>query len=95
MSAYLILAVQVHDPQGHQAYRKAGPATLEAFGGNWVVRGREIAVLEGDWRPNRIVVVEFPDLDAAKRWYASDAYQAATKRREHTPTVQAVAVEAM
>jgi uncharacterized protein (DUF1330 family) len=95
MSAYLIVEIDVHDPEGHEAYKQAGPATLDAFGGKLLVRGGEMAVLEGDWQPKRLVMAEFPDLETAKRWYDSDAYQAAKKLREHTATLRVVAVEGM
>jgi len=95
MPAYLIVEIDVHDPQGHEAYKKAGPPTLDAFGGKLIVRGGEMAVLEGDWHPTRIVMAEFPDLDAAKRWYASDEYQAAKKLRENTATLRMVAVDSV
>jgi uncharacterized protein (DUF1330 family) len=93
MPAYVVTEIEVRDPEGHEAYRQAAPSTLEAFGGKIVAHGGEVAVLEGDGEPKRMVVAEFPDLDAAKRWYASDAYQAAKKLREHTATLRMVAVE--
>lgn len=95
MPAYLIVEIDVHDPEGHEAYKNAGPATLDAFGAKLIVRGGEMAVLEGDWHPKRIVVAEFPDLDAVKRWYVSDEYQAAKKLREKTATLRMVAVDSL
>lgn len=50
-------------------------ATLEPFGGRFVVHGAKVEVLEGQW-PGDIVIIAFPDLTAARAWYASPAYQA-------------------
>ena len=63
--------------------------------GRYITRGGELAVLEGDWRPKRIVVLEFEDLEAAKRWYDSPEYCEAKRLREDAPTLQAVAVEGL
>lgn len=93
MPAYLIVEMDVHDPEGHEAYRQAGPPTLIPFDGKFIVRGGEMAVLEGDWQPKRLAMAEFPDLESAKAWYASDGYQAAKKLRENTATLRIVAVE--
>lgn len=95
MPAYLIVEVEVHDPDGHEAYKEAAPPTLDAFGAKLAVLEGEVAVLEGDWQPKSIVMAQFPDLDAAKRWYASDQYQAAKKLRENTATLRMIAVESL
>jgi uncharacterized protein (DUF1330 family) len=58
-----------------------------------VARGGELAVLEGDWHPSRLVVLEFPNLEAAKRWYESETYQDAKKLREGAARLRMVAVE--
>ena len=57
------------------------------------MRGGELAVLEGEWNPARLVVLEFPDLDSAKRWYESERYQDAKKLREGAASLRMVAVE--
>jgi uncharacterized protein (DUF1330 family) len=93
MPAYLIVDIEVHDPERHEAYRAAGPATLERFGGRLIVKGGDFAVLEGNWQPKRLVMAEFPDLESAKRWYESPEYREAKKLREGTATLQMVAVD--
>jgi uncharacterized protein (DUF1330 family) len=60
-----------------------------------VVRGCELAVLEGDWDPARLVVLEFPDLEAAKRWYESAQYQKAKKLRDGAANLRMVAVQGL
>ena len=81
MPAYIIAQINVTDPQKYQEYAKlAGPAT-QMYGGRFLVRGGEKTVLEGNPPGTRIVVTEFPDVAAAKRFYNSVEYQAAREKR--------------
>jgi uncharacterized protein (DUF1330 family) len=75
MPAYLILDIHVEDPEEYAAYRERAPATLEAYGGRYLVRGGPHEVVEGDWNPERVVVVEFPSVERAREWYESPEYQ--------------------
>jgi uncharacterized protein (DUF1330 family) len=75
MAAYLILDIHVKDPEEYAAYRERAPATLEQYGGRYLVRGGPHETVEGDWNPERVVVVEFPSVERAKEWYASPEYQ--------------------
>ena len=93
MSAYLIVETDITDPEQYEQYKAASPAAIAAAGGRFVVRGGELAVLEGEWQPKRLVVVEFDDLEAAKRFYESPEYQAAIKLREGAARLNMVAVE--
>jgi len=93
MPAYVIVETEIHDPEQYEQYKAASPAAVAGGGGRFVVRGGELAVLEGDWEPTRLVVLEFEDLDAAKRWYASAEYQAAKQLREGAASLRMVAVE--
>jgi uncharacterized protein (DUF1330 family) len=82
MAAYLIADIQVTDPASYDGYRPLAAASIERFGGRFVVRGGKIDLLEGGPEPERIVVIEFPDADTARRWYQSDEYQKALKIRQ-------------
>ena len=73
MPAYVIAETDIHDPDQYERYKDAVPAALAAHGGRFVARGGELAVLEGDWDPKRLVVLEFDDLEAAKRFYLACA----------------------
>ncbi len=95
MSAYVIVETDVHDPEQYERYKAAAPASVAAGGGRFVARGGELAVLEGDWRPPRLVVLEFPDLDAARRWYDSTEYGEARRLREGAATLRMVAVQGL
>ena len=93
MPAYVIVETDVHDPEQYEQYKAASPGAVHSGGGRFVVRGGELAVLEGDWTPSRLVVLEFPDLEAAKAFYESDEYQAAIKLREGAANLRMVAVQ--
>jgi uncharacterized protein (DUF1330 family) len=93
MAAYLILDIHVKDPEEYAAYRERAPATLEAYGGRYLVRGGEHEVVEGDWDPERVVVVEFPSVERAREWYASPEYQEIVDMRKRAAPSQCVLVE--
>jgi uncharacterized protein (DUF1330 family) len=90
--AYVIVEADVHDPEAYKAYMAESPGAIAAGGGRFVVRGGETVTLEGDWHPTRVVVLEFEDLDAARRWYESDRYQAVRKLREGRADLKMIAV---
>ena len=93
MPAYVIVETDIHDPEQYERYREASPGAVAAGGGRFVARGGELAVLEGDWQPSRVVILEFPDLETAKRWYESEEYQEAKKLRDGAANLRMVAVE--
>ena len=93
MPAYIIVDSDVTDPERYEQYKAATPAAVAAGGGRFLARGGEVVVLEGEWQPSRVVVLEFEDLAAAKRWYESQAYQEAKKLREGAASFQMVAVQ--
>jgi uncharacterized protein (DUF1330 family) len=93
MPAYVIVETDISDPEQYEQYKAASPAAVAAGGGRFVVRGGETAVFEGDWDPARLVVLEFPDLETARRWYASESYQETKKLREGAARLNVVAVE--
>ena len=95
MPAYVIVETEVYDPEQYGQYQAASPDAVHAGGGRFVVRGGELAVLEGDWNPSRLVVLEFPDLEAAKRWYDSPTYQEAKRLREGAANLRRVAVQGL
>jgi uncharacterized protein (DUF1330 family) len=93
MPAYVIVETDITDPEQYEQYKAATPAAVAAGGGRFLARGGEHAVLEGDWHPSRLVVLEFEDLEAAKRWYESEAYQAAKRLREGAANFRMIAVQ--
>jgi uncharacterized protein (DUF1330 family) len=93
MAAYVIVQTDITDPERYEQYKAASPPAIAAGGGRFLVRGGELVVLEGDWQPTRLVVLEFEDLAAAQRWYESEIYQEAKKLREGAAHLRMVAVQ--
>jgi uncharacterized protein (DUF1330 family) len=75
MKAYLIATETVKDEAMFGKYRQEVMKTLAAFGGQFIVRGGNLTVLEGEWPHPRLVVIEFPSRAAAEDWYKSPDYQ--------------------
>lgn len=75
MKAYAIVQETVKDQAMFDTYRSGVVATLEPFGGKFVVRGGRLTIVEGEWPHPRVVVIEFPSRQAAEDWYKSPAYQ--------------------
>lgn len=90
MPAYLIARVQVHDQDEYMKYALKSKPAIEAFGGKILVRGGEKNILEGEDSSNRVVIVEFKDMETVKAWYDSDQYQKARSIR--TPVSDATFV---
>ncbi|MBM3117908.1 DUF1330 domain-containing protein [Jeongeupia naejangsanensis] len=76
MPAYVIATVDVHDAVAYAPYAERSPATIAAHGGRYLVRNGPKQLLEGQLPGARIVVLEFPSVEHAQRWYDSDAYRA-------------------
>jgi uncharacterized protein (DUF1330 family) len=74
MAAYVIVDVDVTDPVAFERYRKEIGENVTAFGGRFLVRGGATEVLEGEWTPKRLVILEFPTMAKAKAWYGSPEY---------------------
>jgi uncharacterized protein (DUF1330 family) len=74
MPAYVIADVEVADPDAYAGYTARVPDSIARHGGRFLVRGGAVEQLEGEWRPGRLVVIEFPDMDALKAWWDSDEY---------------------
>ena len=93
MSAYVVADVEVTDPVGFEEYRLAVAATIEKYGGTYLARGGNVDVREGDWAPKRIVVLQFPDVATAKRWYESDDYAPLIALRQRSANTRVLIVE--
>jgi len=93
MPAYVIADLDVTDPVGFEEYRKVVPATIEKYGGRYLVRGGAMETLEGDWPWKRVVVLEFPSLEQAKRWYNSEDYRDPKALRFKTAKTKVILVD--
>jgi len=93
MSAYVVVQVDVTDPVRYEDYKKMVPESLAKFGGRFVVRGGRTETLEGSWAPKRFVMVEFPDMERARAWWASAEYAEAKALRQATSSTEMIVVE--
>ena len=75
MAAYVLAEVEVTNPDGYKEYTAQVPATIARYGGRFLVRGGASEALEGDWPKIRRVIIEFPDVETAKRWWNSPEYE--------------------
>ncbi len=82
MSAFILVEVDIHNMEVYEDYKKLTPGSLEPFGGKFVIRGLPVEALEGEWKHDRLVLLEFPNRDKALEWYNSETYQKAKKIRE-------------
>ena len=92
-SAYIIANVDVKNPQQYEEYRRLSTIAMKAHGTEVCVRGGQIHVLEGDWAPDRLVLLKFPSVEQARKFYDSTEYGAARKAREGIAVMRMVLVE--
>ena len=93
MPAYMIVEVETTDEALMAEYRKHTPGLIAQFGGKFIVRGGKTTCLEGDWRPPRLVVIEFPDMASLERFYHSPEYKPVLAMRLKAGNCRAIAVE--
>ena len=95
MPAYVIVDVKINNHEDYEEYKKLTPASITAYDGKFIVRGGKTETLEGDWDPERIVVLEFPTVERAKEWWASEMYAPAKQIRQRTASTQMIVVEGL
>ena len=82
MPAYVIAEVEITNPEGYKEYSAMVPATIQQHGGRFLARGGRAQALEGDWPERRRVIIEFPSVEAARKWWDSPEYQKAKALRQ-------------
>ena len=95
MSAYVIVEIDIVDPAGYEEYKKLAGATVEKYGGKYVIRGGAVETLEGNWKPNRIVVLQFDSMQRAKEWLNCEEYREPRKMRHRTAKTKMIVVESV
>ena len=95
MAAYVIANIDVKDPVRYQDYIKMSPVSIAKFGGRFVARGGKTEVLEGAWVPKRLVLLEFPSVERAREWWASDEYAPAKALRQATSSGELIVLEGL
>ncbi|HWE46258.1 MAG TPA: DUF1330 domain-containing protein [Caulobacteraceae bacterium] len=93
MKGYVVAMVEVNDPAAYEAYRSRTADVIAQYGGRFIVRGGQVEVREGEFRRNRLVVLEFPSLDAARTFYDSPEYQAILPLRTRAAEADLLLVE--
>ena len=95
MPAYVIADVEVTNPELFEEYRELVPATVEAFGGKYIVRGGDSEVVEGDWTPSRTVIIEFESFEQAKAWHSSEMYAGPKQMRIDSTNSSVIIVDGL
>jgi uncharacterized protein (DUF1330 family) len=95
MSAYIIADVDVTDPQQYEQYKVLSSKAIAAHGAEICIRGGAVEVLEGAWSPSRIVLLKFPNGEAARAFYDSAEYQLARQARAGAATMRMIAVQGL
>ncbi len=95
MAAYVIVQIEIHDPTTYERYKELAPPSIAQYGGRYIARGGTTETLEGAWRPSRLVILEFPDMDAARAWWASPEYAEAKALRNAAARSEMLAVQGL
>ena len=95
MAAYVIVQVEVKDPVRYDDYKAMVPPSIAQYGGRFLVRGGKTHTMEGDWAPQRFVLVEFPSVEQARAWWASPEYAEAKALRQATADSQLIIAEGL
>jgi uncharacterized protein (DUF1330 family) len=93
MAAYLVVQIDVKDQSEFEKYKVMAAPAISAYGGKYLVRGGAITVLEGDWKPERFVIVEFESAERARQWWNSKEYEEAKNLRQRIATTRMILVE--
>lgn len=93
MPAYLVVNIEVNDRAGYERYKSSVEASIAQYGGRYLARGGPVDVLEGNWEPRRLVIVEFADAARAKQWWESAEYAGPKAIRHATARTEMIVVE--
>jgi uncharacterized protein (DUF1330 family) len=95
MSAYVVVDIEINDPSTYEEYKRLAPPSIAQFGGRYIARGGQTEILEGNWQPKRLVLLEFPTIEQAKAWWASTEYADAKAMRHRSAVTNMVVVEGL
>ena len=93
--AYIIAQASVTNPEQYEGYKALAGAAVSKYGGKYIVRGGATHLLEGDWAPPRLVILEFDSVEQAKRFYDSPEYRAAREQRLGAAQMNMLVVEGL
>ena len=93
MPAFVVVDISIHDPVTYERYKTMAPTSIFQYGGRYAVRGATVTTLEGTWRPERFVILEFPTADQARAWWNSPEYASAKALRQSCATTDLLIAE--
>jgi uncharacterized protein (DUF1330 family) len=93
VAAYILVNVKVHDPDRYEHYKSIVGPTVAAFGGRYLVRGGPVEIHEGTPKPERVVVLEFPDAERARAWWSSAEYAPGKRIRQEAASSELILVQ--
>lgn len=95
MPAYVVVTIDIHDPDAYERYKQLAPPPIGRYGGRYLTRGGAVEVLEGEWPRRRFVILEFPSMELAKQWHASPEYAPALALRQSASTTVMLLAEGL
>ena len=95
MAAYVVVQIDIHDSVAYERYKVLAPPSIAAYGGRYLARGGATDPLEGGWDPARLVILEFPTMEAARAWWESAEYAEAKALRHAAAHSQMIAVQGL
>ena len=93
MTAYVLVDIDVKDPEAYKQYVALAPASVEAHGGRYLARAGRTERLEGDWLPRRLVILQFDSIEQARTWLDSPDYAPVKKLRHQSASTNMVVIE--
>jgi len=95
MVAYVIVDIEVTDARGFEEYKRLAQLAVAAYGGRYLARGGRTETLEGEWQPQRLVILEFDSLARARQWYESAEYRSAREARRSAADFRMLVTEGL
>ena len=95
MSAYVIVNIDLQDAAAYEEYKSRVPALIRKHGGEYVVRGGKFTIVEGDWKPSRLVLLRFPDMASAQSFFDDQEYLPLKVLRQRVSKSDIIAVEGL
>lgn len=93
MAAYLIANIDVEDSAAYEEYKAKVPAIVSKYGGEYLARGGRFVILEGGWKPSRVAVLRFPDIESVQALYDSPEYEPLKSLRQRVTKTDFVVIE--
>ena len=95
MSAFVIVEIAIHDQEKYREYIQLAPPSIAHYGGKYIARGGKTISLEGNWNPERMVILSFPSVKSAQDWWNSEEYARAKTIRHQTATTKMLILEGL